>query len=702
MADYTGNGPSELGRNVSEQTYTEVKWNGKDTLNLTNTDHRKPSFTVYFTLDSNKQLTVRYHGTTGSQDYFGFAVGFEAWDDDHENDVIMERTDGIWNWGYGNPGTDVVFTADLSRLELPIYLRAICQGCCAHTGTPHMSGFAYDNDGVEQPGLGAYKIVRAHTHIETPYAPVIVSSSGTTITVRCNPDDASSSHKGQVKDTNINTWYNGDSGYLFTGYYPSTRENIVQRSSATFISRRYCSDDCYNDYKYFESESVQGSTWSIYGSCSDNTKTNELSFSVSHMSGLGYPSLAADTKIICALYNNISDRDNNTNAISTKIVDTNSTVTFTGLKPNTTYYCRAWSEGIVDENGVIDNYVNMHGKTNNMFSVNLCTGRISATTIMINSEWEAYGSASVTCIVNCNNESKAITMSGGKVGFTNLEKGTTYHITCTFKDSFGNTAIKEFDLITKKATITPTNRSSKAIVFKTISNYSADNIQISLDSLAWSNIDQNTNKIYNNLIHNTTYTLKARIVNCFAYNVAGNITSVNDSEETYDWSTLELSVYIRILEEHQHNLICIAQAYVSNMPRNSDIVDGTDFEFVDLKTMAVGTSGYQNNSITKIIDGIMTKTYVDGITIGDYQLDKKIYSNNLSYYYCQYDVIVGITDGFNTVYNTITCHTTFPYSKIYKDGKWHKAMPYIFDGNNWVAAPLLVYNNEWQECNGEA
>ena len=71
--------------------------------------------------------------------------------------------------------------------------------------------------------------------------------------------------------------------------------------------------------------------------------------------------------------------------------------------------------------------------------------------------------------------------------------------------------------------------------------------------------------------------------------------------------------------------------------------------------------------------------------------------------YTTYKLKCSITDGSNTVSNTVSLTTIFPYARIKVNGVWKKAMPYVNVNGYWKLAKPYVKNSggEWKECNGE-
>lgn len=71
--------------------------------------------------------------------------------------------------------------------------------------------------------------------------------------------------------------------------------------------------------------------------------------------------------------------------------------------------------------------------------------------------------------------------------------------------------------------------------------------------------------------------------------------------------------------------------------------------------------------------------------------------------YTTYKLKCSITDGHNTVSNTVSLTTIFPYARIKVNGAWKKAIPYVNVNGHWKMAKPYVKNSSgtWKECNGE-
>ena len=239
-----------------------------------------------------------------------------------------------------------------------------------------------------------------------------------------------------------------------------------------------------------------------------------------------------------------------------------------------------------------------------------------------------------------------------------------------------------------------TNRDG-LITFRNESDYLEDIMeQTIIPGYDWEQVEQNTYSIFNNLNHDTIHTISCRIAGCYAFDTSGNQTSVNDSVVSKTVKTKLLSLSGSIIEEHQHSLVTSWQAFVNGIVTNQDAIDNTPFEFSYMDTLA-----QKNNppyQAAEVIEGS------NGTTIGNYQTDKKVYSNNLTWYYCEYIVTVSITDGYNIVAAAITAHTTFPHTWIFSNGVWHRYMPHIYTNGNYIPAPAFIYKNDkFIEPNGE-
>lgn len=70
--------------------------------------------------------------------------------------------------------------------------------------------------------------------------------------------------------------------------------------------------------------------------------------------------------------------------------------------------------------------------------------------------------------------------------------------------------------------------------------------------------------------------------------------------------------------------------------------------------------------------------------------------------YTNYTIVYQITDGYNVKSSTVKVMTLFPFVRIYSDGAWHKAIPYVYNDGAWHMAMVYIYDNDgFKELNGE-
>ena len=771
MADYSGHGPVGNGEGTTGQFYQEIKWSGGkfyikndsgyeiEQEVITNSDHRQPNYTVDFKLDENKLLTATFTRTKNddgtqprSGDFFCYRVGIEAWDEAHENDIISvtctgdPNWNGNWAWGgsYGI-GEDQATTIDLSGLQFPIFVRAVCAGCNSQKNTVYLKGFAhYWNSNKYGPddcyGGGAYKILQGHTHIINPKPPVIIKTSGTTITVNCDQSD-DSSHKGYIKDeTNNGSWneiIDTTNGYIFTNYNYQTLMRHYGKN-ITYRAARYCDDKCTNDNKLVESDTTTiGTTWGMEArSTPINRSTSSLKFSIKHIPGTN-GGTAESTDLICRLYKVLDHRtidlNNNMNTTNQEItfieknVDPNTwTVEFTGLDENTNYYGVAWSDCVCNEtirinsNPKLDNIICFGGKT---LSGTTFTHATSATTAKITSQWNnfysgAYCEITLSYISDYYNNigsavwsaKKTITTNGGFVVFTDLDPMTIYNMNYVIKDNNGNT-YEEVDekIYTKGVNITVLKTSPRAVIFRCDSSNPNIQARILEYSDVWNTYDINTDiKYYNILDHNKNYTIQAMIPECYAYNIDGTISSTNDSITNSVFETCKLCVMIGdTIHRYQNCIACNLETYVDIPPTGNNQYH----EMLYCTRDPISKDNYY------ILDSIVKPIYRIGFlnppSTAEFNVSPppyQYYVNELSilyipvpYYYCYYEITVRISDGHNIASTTFEACTEFPYSSIYHTGGWHGVIPYIYHAGSWVKA--VAYMNDgsnWCEPDSSA
>lgn len=654
-----------------------------------------PTIKVDISLTVSLQLTVKFYDIGYDDGYGGFNydMGFVATGADNSGSLKRSGRLSFGSLSSGNYGwnNSLTLTADLSSYSFPITINLLCAGC--DTDIDPSDRVLVDI----KDGSGVIIIYDArHTHISAPAIPTISSTTGKTITVAFDTG------------SNIDIYSSSDSTWRKDADGARTYSGLTQGTSYTFRCREYC-DGFYGDSDHlFTSGTVTGKTWNISGSFV-TSGAKSMVFKATHVAGTG--GTASARTITYKLY---TTKSTSGTLVATKTGSNGIPVTFTDLDPGKTYYCYAYTTGITDNDCWIEG-----GSTKTETTVLGNSGDVSATTLRASVSWNAGGATSVVCIIQCNGSSSSLSSSSNYVGFTGLTPGSTYTVswtvTSTYRYTYTYTVIEDGEEVIKTGTITdviettgstslttkkaqfgsPINITSKIIQFKSLSNYSSDMMEQRVSSnTSWDTVEQDTYFIYNNLAHNTSYTIYARIAGCYAFNSSGNETSVNDSEISQTVYTKLLSLSVSISEEHQHSLVTLWQAYVDGIATDSDAIDGTVFEFTYMDTLArKNNPPYQSS---EVIEGS------NGSTTGDYQLDKKIYSNNLTWYYCEYIVTASITDGYNIVAAAITAHTIFPAAWIFSGGQWHRYMGHVYTNSKYVPAPVFIDKvTKFAEPNGE-
>ena len=522
--------------------------------------------------------------------------------------------------------------------------------------------------------------IKLHTHIGDISGPTLSSITATSITASGGEEVC------LVTNGTDGTWYK--SPHTFTGLNKAT--------TYSFKCRKKCPDCSEGVIRY---STASAKTWGITGSCL-SSGAKSLTYTATYTKGDGYADY--NPAITYYLY---ESKDGN--YVKGPIQKNNGvSATFTGLDPSKTYYCKACT------NGIDDNWMWIDGNTKASASISGSGGDVSAKSLRASVSWNVGEASSVECTVTCNGTSKTLSTNGGNIGFTGLDPGSNYMVSYSIVSTYEytytvikngelvtetdydtDTITDSFNLTTKIASFGDCESTSKIIRFKSNSNYNDNTMEHRLNSSDWVEVEQDTYTLYNNLKHNTSYTIYARIKDCYAFNSSGNITSINDSVISKTVNTLLLSLNASISEEHQHSLITLWQAYVDGNKTDKDAIDGTEFAFTKVSTRAKKSNPpYQ---ASEVIEG------VDGNTNANYQLDKKVYSNNLTWYYCEYIVSAEITDGYNKVNAEITAHTLFPAKWIYSGGQWHRYMGHVYTNGKWVPAPEFVYTDNYIEPNGE-
>lgn len=541
-------------------------------------------------------------------------------------------------------------------------------------------------------GTSATKIgsVQLHTHILNPAAPTITATSGTTITVS-----------------------GGDDVRQGSGSYYSSPHTFTRLSKGTeysFSDRKKCSCG-----KYFTSGTTKGKTWNITCQVAEQGYTT-MTFSGKQTAGTKGSNTNNINYYIYKKDGTLVKKGTITSASGDIDSNGNYRIGVEGLSPNVEYYCKVESAGIKNASGVCDNTAISNSKSTfnpTPITPGSSDSGVSATTLKTYISFGGPDEATVSCTASCSGGSITKSSSDYFV-FTGLTPGQTYTVSYTVtitvtstitnlkgnKKTVTNTYTQSGTACTEttyKAEFGSISTTSKIVRFSSYCNKSDAAMEQKITDTDWKVISQNSAKAYNNLTHNTTYSIYARVYGCYAFDSSGSTTSWNDSEISSSASTLLFSLSGSISEEHQHRIVTLWQAYVGGSARDSDAIDGTLFEFTSKITKAKKVYPYQRSEVT---EGFVDPN--NGQTSGTYQTDKKVYSENLKWYYCEYEIIVRISDGYNVVEASVIAHTTFPHAWIYSGGRWHKAMGHVYTNGAFVPAPCFAYKgSSFGEPNGE-
>jgi hypothetical protein len=507
----------------------------------------------------------------------------------------------------------------------------------------------------------------------------VTSTTGKTIKIKATVTVGTG---GDDEDILYELYENGDNSNYIDFDYGNSGKNVTfywLDQGATYNCKIYI-EDVSTDTAIWVNDIK---TWNMTSSV-ESKSISSITFKATHTAGTGGTASSKTITYKLCYY----EDDDIDNAIETKTGASGSQVTFTGLDSSTIYSCYIYTTGMTDNDSYeVEN-------TGEEFTEGSTNSDVSATTLRFYTTWVANDSVGIKCTYTCSNGySLTIDTSGKYFVVTGLTPGSDYTINYIITDNDDNTIYGVSDTMTTKKTSFSgdVDITSKIIKYSAVSNYSGDTIQLKFGVGTWLDKAQGTGT-YNNLVHNTTYTLCARIKNCYAFNSDGTASSTNDSEISKTATTYELTFAGMIEEEHQHSVKTIWQAKVNGENIDTDVLDGTKFTFSSMQIKAVKESGYQMSEVT---EGTV------GSCSGDYQTDKTVTSSDLTWYYCKYIVTVAITDGYNIVSASVEVHTTFPYSWIYVNNAWHKAMPHVYSGGKYVPAPCFVYNGKYIEPNGE-
>lgn len=282
-----------------------------------------------------------------------------------------------------------------------------------------------------------------------------------------------------------------------------------------------------------------------------------------------------------------------------------------------------------------------------------------------------------------NNDASFTKTATGKISGTNFHAWAH----CGCDGCTNNTApliIADINLYVPPTlgTIEVTNRTTKSITVKATWNdvngeeYTKANATIKLVKSDGTVIATKTEYLkdgsdpvtFDNLDHNTTYTIKA--------SVSDGITTLNYTDISA--STKLLKVEYSNLEIHQYSAIV---NFISSIDNKKEY-DQTNI--ARQKCNLTSTNTTYNDNIS--FEDDKTKPANSKVTIHDLKSYTKY---KLEYY---------ITDGHNIVSVAIDFTTVFPYARININGESKKAIPYIYTNKKWHIAKGYIGNKEF---NGE-
>ena len=400
------------------------------------------------------------------------------------------------------------------------------------------------------------------------------------------------------------------------------------------------------------------------------------------------------------------------------IEETSYSAEVTNLQPGTKYQLRVWLAATNDSsngganNGNSDTIIHIPFMTSDPFKLTDYTLKATGQTLTVSQSLEAGSSTfnnssskmTISLLYGEDNEiiaSKNINIVGSgtySTTFTGLIKGATYLIVTKVVDDTNISSTKTYYGTTYNVSLLPVDYSSSAVKFTLdFDTKGAGNISPILKySIEGFNVNrQDINKtgtiIEKELTHGNTYTINAYV---YDKNSSGEYERIDDTKEniTYTLKTIIPNCIDSITTQNS-----ISTIWQINDNRGNDYsvdnVTGEKISFVLNKCDCYGIKKIRSET-----DEYDYKTpdndKLSGICTGDYQYNRTLTASGLDYW-TMYLTTCVVTDGFNIVGTGNLDITDFPYSYIYSesDGKYHKAMPMVFNGERWILAPVLLYNN---------
>lgn len=642
--------------------------------------HDSPKWDAYIKITADLKLTVTLKNTKGNDStYYNGIVGVRL------NGISESDSVASGSWSFSGIGYTKELCSNIQLSKFPKHLYLYCSECTD-------SNYIY----------GDIQFTDARHSKNKPEPPVIVSSTGTTITVK--PGEASSdcvSGTYQFKNVNAETWYNKQTTLGGSGVYG-------KGSSHTYQARQQCV--CKNEYLY--SNTVTGTTWDIEIDNTVSKTTKSLTFKVKQKAGSGGD--ASSKKIKYSLYDNNSYSGTAIKSGDCGTGSDNKTLTISGLSSDTKYYLKTWTDGITD------NYDTKSATTNKKYTLNslTCNGT-SATTLKLTVSITRNESTAITSKITVKEASSGTAVftktnnnvsSSYSIGVTGLAKGVKYKIECDCIDADENKANTTATATTKNlySTFGPISSTKNIEIGYNVAHDDMLCVLVDSNGSTFKNPTLVNDKYYRfpNCYNNSSYTIYAELNGCYEYDSNGNITTTNDSRIYNYINTKIFGAKLIYSKVTSHSILV---EYNTTIGENSptgiitgttgvDSIDGSLYKCESITIQPISNSNYRQDIPSEDLSEIISVPPPDDNASGLFTAD----INNLKYSFCLYKIIATFTDGcaHNSAVVTNYIATACPYVYIYSesDKKYHKALPYIYDGNKYRLAIAYVYdNNKYNE-----
>lgn len=635
--------------------------------------HDSPKWDVYIKITADLKLIVTLKNTKGNDStYYNGYVGVYL-NGTKDSNLVVKKS-----WSFSKPGHELSLCKEdeIQLKDFPNNLYLYCSECTD-------SSYFY----------GDIRFTDARHSKTKPGPPEIVSSTGTTITVK--PGKASSdcvSGTYEFKNVNAETWYNKQTTLGGSGVYG-------KGSPHTYQARQQCV--CKIEYLY--SSTVTGTTWDIEIGNTVSKTTKSLTFEVKQKAGSGGD--ASSKKIKYSLYDNNSYSGTAIKSGDCGTGSDNKTLKISGLSSDTKYYLKTWTDGITD------NYDTKSATTNKKYTLNslTCNGT-SATTLKLTVNITPNESTAIESKITVKEAASGATVftktnnnvsSSYSIGVTGLAKGVKYNIYCSCTDADGNKADKSISATTKNLYYISSRSSTKNIEVELSATSDVSCFLIDPNGSTFSNSTPVNGKYYRfpNCTRNSLYTIYAELNKCYAYDADGNETGNNDSGIGPIYIHTQNLEAILVPKDTVSRLHSISVAYntytnESTTPTGKDSIDGSLYKCTSITVQPISNSNYRQDILSEDLSNIISvpSNLLPNDNASGYYT---VTIDNLKYSYCLYKITATFSDGYNSVPIINNIATACPYVYIYSesDKKYHKALPYIYDGSKYRLAIAHVYNN---------